>query len=136
MPTGLKNSPSQGITDQSGIIGSGAKPSFPSLPRAAINQSVKMIFAATGTPQMSQPVHVPAGSTVYIRAHNGAAAGNTAICRVALSREGLVAGSAAGDTLTPDTEINYPVDNLGQIWAVGTQNDGIIISIRAGTQVL
>lgn len=129
MPTGLKNSPI------SGIIGAGAKPGWPSQPRGAINQSVRMIFTATGTPQVSQPVFVPPNCNVYVRGHNGTATGNSAPCRVALSPEGLMLSSPAGDVITPDTEINYPVDNLVQIWGVGTAGDGLIISIRAGSQL-
>jgi hypothetical protein len=135
MPTGLNNSP-QGLTDSGGIIGAGAKPGSGALiPRSAINQSVRMIFAVTGVAQVSQPVHVPANCNVYIRAHNGTASGNTAPARVALNPEGLALGSSSGDVVTPDTEINYPVDNLAQIWGVGTAGDGLIISIRASTQV-
>lgn len=134
MPTGLTNSP--GLTGSGGIIGAGAQPGKPTQPRAAINQSVRMLFATTGVAQVSQPIFVPPNCNVYIRAHNGTAAGNGAPCCVALSREDAQGGpSGRGDVITPDTEISYPVDNVRQIWAAGTAGDGIIISVRANSQV-
>jgi hypothetical protein len=131
MPTGLQNSP--GLTGSGGVIGAGSTPSTGLVPRKAINYSVRMLFAVNDVPQVSQPVYVPPGTTVYIRAHNGTTTGNSAPCRVALSVGELSLGSTSGDVITPDTEISYPVDNLCQIWAAGTAGDGIIIAIRAGT---
>lgn len=126
MPTGLTNSP--------GIIGgeSLSKPA-PTQPRGAINQWQRVIFAVSGVPQVAQPVFVPPNCLVYIRAHNGTLAGNQHVCRVATNPQALSGGIAGtgGNAITPDTEINFPVDNHGQIWAVGTALDGIIISNRA-----
>ena len=53
---------------------------------------------------------------------------------MALDRESLNVG--LGDPITKDTEINYPVDSTGQIWAMGTQGDTLTISLRGGTQNL
>jgi hypothetical protein len=131
MPKGLNNSP--GLTGSGGIIGLGSTPNTGLVPRKAINYSMRMIFTASGVPQPSQALRVPANTTVYIRAHNGTPTGNAAPCRVALSAAELSQGSTSGDVITPDTEISYPVDNLCQIWAAGTLGDGIILSIRAGT---
>jgi hypothetical protein len=131
MPTGLKNSP--GLTGSGGVIGAGAMPRTGLVPRKAINYSVRMIFAVTGVPQVSQAIYVPPGTSVSIRAHNGLPTGNTAPCRVAQSREELLLSATSGDVITPDTSISFPVDNLGQVWAVGTAGDGIILSIQAGT---
>jgi hypothetical protein len=133
MPTGLSNSPGLTSSSAAGLIGKDAKIGVPVQPRAAINQTYRMIFAATGVAQVSQNIFVPPNCNVYIRAHNGQAAGNTAPCTVAITREAL--GTNQGDVITPDTEISYPVDNLHQIWAQGTLGDGIIISIRANSQV-
>jgi hypothetical protein len=127
MPTGLSNSP---VTEAEKVFGIGATSPTPSIPRAAINRSVTMTFAATGVAQIFPPVHVPSGCSVYIRGGSG----NTGIARVATDRETLSVG--LGDPITKDTEINYPVDNTGQIWAVGTQGDSLTISLRGGTQNL
>jgi hypothetical protein len=115
-PTGFRNSP-----------GVAFKPGF--LTRS-INQSVYVILNATGVPQQAPPINVPAGTLVSIRAHNGANGGNVATVRISHQPELL--GSTDGDPITPDSDISWPCDNLGQIWVVGTAGDGIRISIQAG----
>jgi hypothetical protein len=118
MPTGLHNSPTL-------LTGT---PATSSIPRAAINRSTHLTFATTGVAQVFPSIHVPAGCTVYIRGDKG----NVAIAYVAMDRETL--GIGAGDPVTADTEISYPADRAGQVWAQGTQNDGLTLSIRGGTQ--
>jgi hypothetical protein len=120
MPTGLANSPGMNAT----TLGT------PTIPRTAINQSHRLTFAATGVSQNFQPMHVPAGCSVYIRGNST----NVGVAYVAVNRETLAVG--LGDPVTKDTEINYPVDNTGQIWAMGTAGDGLTVSIRGGTQAL
>jgi len=100
-------------------------------PRAAINRSTRMIFTATGVPHVFPAIVVPPNCAVYIRGHNGTATGNAAPCRVATSPQVLTGTSNGGDVITPNTEINYPVDNAGQVWGIGTAGDGLIFSIRA-----
>jgi hypothetical protein len=131
--TGRKDSPGIAANSSSGIIGFGAKIGRPNQPRAAINTSQRVIFAATGVAQMCQVVFVAPDCNVFIRAHNGTSSGNAAICYVGHSQEEL--NSSGGDVITPDTEISYPVDHTGQIWAVGKLGDGITVSIRANTQI-
>lgn len=117
-PTGLSNSSSLN-----------AKPGFGT---TSVNQSVYVILRATGVPQQAPPIVVPGGSMVAIRAHNGANAGNQYLIRV--SRQPELLGSQDGDPITPDSEISWPCDNLGQIWVVGTAGDGIRISIQRGSR--
>jgi hypothetical protein len=115
-PTGLTNAP-----------GVSAKPGW--MPKA-FNNAHYVILDATGKPQPAQPVYVPAGSVVMIRAHNGVDAGNQHVIRVAHSPEELT--GTGGDPLTPDTEITWPCDNTGVIWVSGTAGDGVRIAIQAG----
>jgi hypothetical protein len=132
MGTG-SNALSQFLESNAGLGVNKGKAPTPSLPRAAINIQSQLVFAATGVPQALPVIHVPADCIVYIRAHNGTT-GNAQNCRIAMSREELIAGNAMGSTLTPNTEVPFPVDHLGQIWAVGTAGDGIIARINASSQ--
>ena len=70
---------------------------------------------------------VQPGHTVLVRGHNGGA-GNTNNVRVSRWAESL--GSIGGNSITPDTEIVFPVDNLCNIFAVGTAGDGLIITVQ------
>jgi len=121
-PTGLRNS--VGLINAPGLA---AKPGF--MP-TSVNQSVYVILGATGVPQQAPPINVPGGTLVSIRAHNGTNAGNANIVRI--SRQPELLGEIDGDPITPDSDISWPCDNLGQIWVVGTAGDGIRISIQAG----
>jgi hypothetical protein len=121
MPTGLTNSPGLDDTTQK-LLGLAQ-----SLPRAAINISVQRVFA-NASPIRLPALIVPPGGSVTIRGNNGTTQGNTKSVFVALRSEDLQ--GAQGYTITPDTEISYPVDNLSQIYASGTAGDGIIVSVR------
>ena len=123
MPTGLKNSPD----DASGLS---SLHLAQSQPRKAINQSIQVVFVATNVPQRLPGMIVPAGASVSLRGHNGTSAGNSKAVYAAQYAESL--GAAGTYTITPDTEITYPVDNLAHIWVMGTLGDGIIVSVRAG----
>ena len=117
-PTGLRNSPTIGT--------SGGKPPFLV---HAINRSLYVIIATANVPVPAQAMNVPPGAAVGIRAHNGTEAGNQKIVRIAGSPEELSNGG--GDPLTPDTEISWPCDHLGQIWIAGANvGDGVRISIQ------
>ena len=117
MPTGLFNSPKNT-----------AIPLAKTQTRRAINQNYQMIFAQTNLPQRFPGVIVPPGLSVSLRGQNGSPAGNSASC-YASSNFNNVKGPKAY-TITPDTEIDYPADNLAQIWVMGTAGDGVIASIR------
>jgi hypothetical protein len=123
MPTGLTNSPKT----LGGLPNIGPMP-----PRSAINRTFNVIITTTGVPQPCPAVAVEPGANVSVRGSNGTNAGNAALVRTALYR-GALSGQG-GDPITPDTEINYPIDNTGQIWVVGTAGDGIAIAIRANRQ--
>jgi hypothetical protein len=114
MPTGLKNSPPLG----QGLVSS--------QPRKAINFTIPLIFQATGVPITFPGLIVPEGLSVSLRGATALGV-NASIVRVAENREGLQSGG--GRIITPDTEISFPVDHLGQVWAVGTLNDGLIATI-------
>jgi hypothetical protein len=130
MPTGLSNSP--GLSGSGGIIGKGATSATGGFPRAAINRTFRLIFTSGTVPQPSQAMSVPPSCNLYIRANNGTSTGNKGNVYVGLSREEILRGQ--GNTISPDTEINYPVDNTFQIWGMGEIGDGIEISIRAAAQ--
>jgi hypothetical protein len=117
------------ITGSQGIIGRGAKAGSPHVARGALNISTRMIFAATGVPQVSQPIFVPPGCNVYVRGSNGTPAGNTGPVRIGLSREAV--SGTQGDVIFGTTDVSFPVDNTGQIWAAGAAGDGLIIAVRS-----
>lgn len=115
-PTGLTNAP-----------GVAFKPGF--LP-TSINNAFYVILGATGVPQQAQPVYVPPGALVSVRAHNGTDAGNAHIVR--LGRDPDTLSGVNGDPITPDSDISWPCDNTVTMWVVGTEGDGVRVSIQAG----
>ena len=120
MPTGLKNSP-----DGSG--GSSLPSLVSSQPRKAINHTLRLVLAVSGLPQRFPGLIVPEGLSVSLRGHNGTATGNAAPVYIGAHQE--YANPAYGRIVTPDTEINYPVDHTGQIWVYGTAGDGVVATI-------
>jgi hypothetical protein len=70
-------------------------------------------LANTNVPQQAPQIVVPPNSMVAIRAHNGTNLGNANLVRI--GRQPELLGSMDGDPITPDSEISWPCDNLGQI---------------------
>jgi hypothetical protein len=103
-------------------------------PRNAVNYSVQLIFQATGVPQRFPALQVPAGLGVTLQGSNGTGA-NAQVSFVALYPEQLT--SAGRYTINPSisasSDVSFPVDNLCQIWAVGTEGDGILASVRGSS---
>jgi hypothetical protein len=117
-------------------------------PRGAINYSHSLQnlsnIAGTVTILRGPNVLVPPNANVYIRAWNNTAAGNVNPVYVGTSQESVNAlgGIGKGNPITPNTEISFPIDNLQDIWVAMTgigggpgTGDGVVISIRANTQV-
>jgi hypothetical protein len=115
MPTGLNNSPQLPTA-----------PLSQTQPRKAINHTVTLILKSTGVPQKFPGLVVEFGLSVALRGHNGTT-GNAAAVRVATYPEAL--SGSNGRVITPDTEIGFAVDHLGQVWAVGTAGDGLIATV-------
>jgi hypothetical protein len=86
-----------------------------------------MIIAVTGLPQRFPGFIVPEGLSVSLRGHNGLATGNAASVYVGQHQE--YANPAYGRVITPDTEIQFPVDHTGQIWVYGTAGDGVVCTV-------
>jgi hypothetical protein len=100
-------------------------------PRNAVNIVIQLIFAATGVPMKFPAVAVPPGLTVGLTGTNGTVA-NTANAYAASYPENLTqAGRVViPPTLSPQSEVQFPADNLGQIWVMGTAGDGVVATIR------
>jgi hypothetical protein len=120
MPTGLQNSPPFFSPKQTAPAGK--------FPLPAINEQFAVVIASTGVPQPCPARRVPPGAQVTVRGK----VGNAAPVMTGLYRE-AVAGSA-GYAVTADTEVFYPVDNLGLIWINGTAGDSALVAIRASAQ--
>lgn len=118
----------KGLTDSPGLNPNVAP--LPGFRATSMNQSVYVILNATGVPQSAPAIYVPAGASVTIRAHNGTSTGNAGLVRLAQQPE-LLSGTQ-GDPLTPDSDVSWPCDHLGQVWIAGTAGDGVRISIQAG----
>ncbi len=95
-------------------------------PRKAINETIPVVFAADDVPVAFPAIVVPPGCSVTLRGVTSTGA-NLGVVRVATYREGLQSGD--GTPITPDTEIAFSVDHLGQIWAVGKKDDGLVARI-------
>lgn len=116
MPTGLKNSPDFG------------KPAGTNVgPRAAICDSYQIVFANTNQPINFPSVIVPLGCSVSLRGVNG---GTPNLGVAFAARYPVALQSTRHATITPDTEVSYPADNLNEIWAMGTAADGLVATIR------
>jgi hypothetical protein len=98
--------------------------------REPVNIMLRLVLAATGVPQRFRGVEVPPGCTVYLRGHNGAAAGNVAPIKVGVGPD--EAASGPNRTVAPNTQISYPVQNTRDICIVGTLGDGAEVSIIGG----
>jgi hypothetical protein len=127
MPTGLHNTPGP---FGAGILGTGAGPFTGGLPKGAINKQVAASLRASGVPQPAPLIFVAPGENVFIRGSGSWGQVNQEPVYLGLSRED-VNYFGKGYSLTPDTEISYPVDHTGQIWFNGTEGDSITISVRA-----
>lgn len=102
----------------------------PSWQPVSINRAYYVILKASGVPQQGPSVFVPPNTLVSVRAHNGTNAGNTNTIRISKRPETF--GIIDGDPLTPDSDISWPVDNLNQLWVLGTAGDGVRVAIQAG----
>lgn len=100
-------------------------------PRNAVNIVIQLIFAATNVPQKFPAVKVPLGLTVGLTGTNGSAA-NAQNAYAASYPENLtgVGRVVIPPSISPESEVQYPADNLGQIWVMGTQGDGVVATIR------
>lgn len=95
-------------------------------PPSATNQGGILVMASSTSDLVQAPTYrVPFGMIVRVRGNPA----NTKNVMVSLVREDLLLGR--GDQIGPNTEIIYPVDNTGVIWAL-FQNDAdqLAISIR------
>ncbi|MGA9071864.1 MAG: hypothetical protein WB424_16495 [Terracidiphilus sp.] len=118
-PTGLSDAPS--IQNQ--------KPR--NTAAKSINHSHFVIPPVINVPFQAQPIYVPPGTLVSIRAHNGTNAGNVNPVRIGHNYDEL--SGTGGDPITPDSDISWPCDNTGQIWVISSYaGDGVRISIQAG----
>ena len=118
MPVGLFNS----------LAGQPNQPGQHPTSHQVVNDSFRLVLAATGVAQLVPSLRVPPNCTVNIRGHNGTGAGNSATITVGPYKESL--GGPSSYPITPDTEIWYPASDIGRIWVVGTAGDGVIVSVR------
>lgn len=116
---GIFNSPKNPIPYKQNVL----------VPQGAINITLPVILLATNTPQPCVPYQVPRQAVVNIRAANGTNTGNQFSVYVGQSPSECMGTSAR--QISPDSEINYPVDNTGQIWVRGTAADGIQVYVTA-----
>lgn len=116
MPTGLKNSPAMptvGLQQNQ--------------PRPAVNESFQVLFANDNQPVSFPGFVVEPGLSVTLRGVNGVTA-NAAACYAATYADGLT--HPGKRTITPDTEINFPTQNLASIWVMGKTGDGVLATVN------
>lgn len=120
MPTGLNNSKDEANLGTAVNVG----------PRKAIFAVIQITFAASNQPLRFPQYLVPLGCSVSLRGDSGVGV-NAAVVFAAANPGALQPGGRRA-SITPDTEITYPVDDIGQIWAMGTAGDGLLATIRGG----
>jgi hypothetical protein len=98
-------------------------------PGPSLNLRFQLVFASTGAPVRCPAFTVAPGMVVTLRTINGAQL-NTAVCFVADYPEAL--GTVASVAIPPgaDVTLGWPIDNTGDIWAQGTEGDGLLVSIQ------
>lgn len=98
-------------------------------PRNAVQFSVQVIFTATNVPRRLPPLVVPPGCSVQLGGTNGTAA-NAQLAQAALYPEQLFQGARLiPPSNGPQDAVSFPVDNLYQIWVMGTEGDGVYVSV-------
>jgi hypothetical protein len=104
-------------------------------PRNAINFTTQLVFAATDVPQRFPALIVPHGLSVALRGVVGGTV-NTNAAYIATTRDELTEAASGRYTISPESQntvVSFPVDNLGQIWAMGTKGDGLIASVMGAS---
>ena len=97
-------------------------------PRESINLRFQLIFANTDQPQRCPAFIVAPGLTVTLKGVNGSTA-NAHNAFAAETPEELLTTQAQLVLPTADVQVDYPVDNLAEIWCMGTAGDGLLISV-------
>lgn len=103
-----------------------AVPLVSAQPRAAVNVTLPITIAADNTPMKLPGLQVPAGLGVSLRGATKLGA-NVSVVRVSTDPDELRQGG--GRVITPDTEIGFPCNHLGELWYMGTAADGLIVTI-------
>jgi hypothetical protein len=99
-------------------------------PHPAVNMSVQIIFAATNVPRRLPSIRIPAGAVIQIGGTTGKAA-NAQTAFASLYQDNLASNpTVVPPSNGPQDSVTFPVDNLNQIWVMGTAGDGIYASIR------
>jgi hypothetical protein len=96
--------------------------------RQPVNIAFNLVLAADNTPTPCVAFLVPPGTTVRVRAHNGKDEGNLKPIRVATNAPDALTGPY--ELLGPNNEIQFPVNNTGNIYICGAKDDGAVITIK------
>jgi hypothetical protein len=99
-------------------------------PRNAVNVSIQLVFAADNIPQRFPAFQVPKGLSVSLRGVSGSDV-NKSTAFAGLYAEQL--GGSGQYTISSDTEVTFPADNLCQIWCMGKEGDGLVASVRGSS---
>ena len=92
-----------------------------------INMQLRVILAASATPQKVEAYRVPPGSAVRIEANNGSTSGNTGTIWASRAQDSYARGFATPFLVGDDKP--FPVSNTGEIWITGNANDGCIVYV-------
>jgi hypothetical protein len=115
------------ITDNTALAKkAAAQPLVELQPRGATNIRVPLAIAATGVPQQCVSIPVAPGLTVTLIGVVGQAV-NAHDVWVADNRQELLAGT--GRRVPAGSEVEFPVDNTGRIWYIGTAADGLLVTV-------
>ena len=97
-------------------------------PGPAVQTQIQMVFAATKVPQQFPNQIISPGQSVVLYTVNGSTV-NANPSSVAKYPEALWTSSARLCPAGADVSIPMTVNSLGEIWAAGTEGDGLLAVI-------
>ena len=101
-------------------------------PRESVNIRFQLVFAADNTPIRCPGFIVAPGLTVTLKGVNGVTA-NAHNAFVGETPEELATTAAQVVLPAADVQVNYPVDNLAEIWCMGKAGDGLLITVTGAS---
>jgi hypothetical protein len=101
-----------------------------SLPGPALYETFQLVLKASQVPQNFPAYHVPPGASVTLYPYSN---GGVNLENIAIASDADQIRTSDVRILPPAKDVSFPmqVNNLGDIWAIGTATDGILAVVQA-----